>query len=68
MNSALLRYEMQRKGLSMRQLCEILNISKSAFWRKCTGKSEFKQSEISKMIQVLDLKEPERIFFADEVS
>lgn len=68
MNSALLRYEMQRKGLSMRQLCEILNISKSAFWRKCTGKSEFKQSEISKMIQVLDLKEPERIFFADGVS
>ena len=65
MNSALLRYEMQRKGLSMRQLCEILNISKSAFWRKCTGKSEFKQSEISKMIQVLDLKGAERIWFAD---
>ena len=68
MNKALLRYEMDLHGVTTEQMAEALGISRSAFWRKCNGVSEFRQSEIQKIIRVLDLQRPADIFFSDEVS
>lgn len=68
MNKALLRYEMAKKGIAVEQMAKILGISRSAFWKKCNGISEFKQYEIKKMIEVLQPEDPVAIFFADEVS
>lgn len=68
MNKELLRYEMARHGISVDEMTQRLGISRSAFWKKCTGISEFRQSEIAKMIEILDLKNPAEIFFAEEVS
>lgn len=68
MNKELLRYEMARHGISVDEMTQRLGISRSAFWKKCTGVSEFKQSEIAKIIEILDLKNPADIFFAGEVS
>jgi len=45
-NKALLEYYMKVNGKSISDMCEILGISRSAFYRKCNGISEFTQSEI----------------------
>ena len=64
MNKALLEYRMSEQGKSISDMCEMLNISRSAFYRKCNGKSEFTISEIKKIIDFLHLDSPMEIFFA----
>lgn len=64
MNKALLEYEMSVKNISIGAMCEILGISRSAFYRKCNGKSEFTRVEIQKVVEVLQLDSPMDIFFA----
>lgn len=68
MNKALLEYEMKRKNMSIGNMCESLGMSRSAFYRKCTGKSEFTQSEIQGIVDLLNLDTPVNIFFASKVS
>lgn len=63
-----LEYEIKSKGVTIEKLCKDLNISRSAFYRKCNGKSEFTQSEIQKIIDYLHIDSPMGIFFADKVS
>ena len=65
MNKALLEYEMTEKGKSISDMCDMLNISRSAFYRKCNGKSEFTMSEIKKIVDFLNLSSPVEIFFAN---
>lgn len=65
MNKALLEYEMKRKGITAIQLSEYLGIDRSTFSKKCNGQSEFKQSEIQRIIQYLGIDDPTPIFFAD---
>ena len=64
MNKALLEYKMAEAGKSISDMCEMLGISRSAFYRKCNGKSEFTQSEIQKIVDYLALESPMAIFFA----
>lgn len=64
MDKALLKYEMSKKGVAIDDLCKKLNMSRSAFYRKCNGKSEFTQSEIQAIVDLLNLESPVAIFFA----
>ena len=68
MNKALLEYEMKLKGKSISDMCSMLNISRSAFYRKCNGISEFTLSEIQKIVDFLELNSPVEIFFTQKVS
>jgi ACT domain-containing protein len=68
MNKALLEYEMRVNNLNVGEMCKKLGMSRSAFYRKCNGISEFTQSEMQKIIEILDLKDPCVIFFSKEVS
>ena len=68
MDKALLQYKMRTKGKNISDMCEMLGISRSAFYRKCNGKSEFTISEIRKIVDFLGLDSPVEIFFAKEVS
>ena len=68
MNKARLEYEMNLRGVSRSKLCEILGISRSAFYRKCNGISEFTQGEIQKIVDFLNLETPMGIFFEVKVS
>ena len=68
MDKALLEYEMCKKGISKANMCEILGMSRSAFYRKCTGQSEFTQREIQRIVEVLELDSPVPIFFSNKVS
>ena len=65
MNKALLEYKMNENGKSIVDMCNVLNISRSAFYRKCNGKSEFTMSEIKKIVEFLKLDSPMEIFFAN---
>ena len=64
MNKALLEYEMNKNNISIGAMCEKLGISRSAFYRKCNGLSEFKQSEIKTIVELLKLESPTDIFFS----
>lgn len=65
MNKVLLEYEIKRKGYTIERMCKELGISRSAFFRKCNGSSEFKEGEIAKIMKLLELKSPMGIFFAN---
>lgn len=67
-NAARLKYEMEVRHISVEDLCRELDISKSAYYRKINGKSEFTHSEIVKICEVLELDSPVGIFFAEKVS
>ncbi len=64
MNKALLEYKMKENGKSISDMCKMLEISRSAFYRKCNGKSEFTLIEIQKIVVYLNLDSPVDIFFA----
>lgn len=68
MNKALLEYKMKEKGKSISDMHNMLGISRSAFYRKCNGKSEFTHSEIQKVVDYLELDSPMDIFFTHKVS
>lgn len=68
MNKTVLLQEIKKHGKTIERLCADLGFSRSAFYRKCNGKSEFTQSEIQKIVDYLDLKSPMGIFFAEKVS
>ena len=63
MDKALLEYEMNKRNVTIAEMCNVLGISRSAFYRKCTGKSEFTQSEIQTIVDYLKLESPVGIFF-----
>ena len=63
-----LREEMNKKGVSVNDMCRELNMSRSAFYRKSHGKTEFTRSEIERIVDYLGIGSPVQIFFAKEVS
>ncbi|WP_313347436.1 helix-turn-helix domain-containing protein [Lacrimispora sp.] len=63
-----LEYEMKSKGITIEVLCKSLGISRSAFYRKCNGLSNFTQNEIQQIVDFLGLKSPMGIFFKENVS
>lgn len=68
MDSVELEIAMKRKGISSEKLSEIIGISRSAFYRKMKGQSEFTQGEIQRIVDALELDSPMGIFFATKVS
>ena len=64
MDKALLKYEMSKKGVTVSDICKKLGISANSFYRKSNGISEFKQSEIQAIVDLLGLESPMAIFFA----
>ena len=68
MDKAKLMYEMAKRKVSIQDMCAKLGMSRSAFYRKCNGISEFTQGEIQSIVDILDLDSPMGIFFAEKVS
>lgn len=68
MDALKLKYVIQSHGYSVEEISKKLGISRTAFYRKCNGKSEFVQSEIQKLIELLEIDNPVEIFFAHKVS
>ena len=70
MNIRELKAQMIRADKSAEQLCAETGISKSAWYRKINGSSEFTQGEIMTLRQALNLDDHQTalIFFNEEVS
>lgn len=68
MNRAKLEYEMAVRGVSTQELCSAIGISRSTYYRKCNGTSEFTLGEIQRIVDLLGLKSPMGIFFDAKVS
>lgn len=68
MNRAKLEYEMKIRNITTEMLCEAIGMSRSAFWRKKTGASQFTQKEIVDIVNYLHLESPMGVFFDPEVS
>ena len=70
MNSKELKVQMIRKNKSVDELCATIGISRSAWFRKVGGVSEFTQSKIACLRKELDLDDQQiiMIFFEKEVS
>ena len=70
MNSRELKAQMVRRGMSVDQLCEIIKISRTSWFRKVAGTSLFTQGEISGIRNALNLDDQQvlDIFFSKEVS
>lgn len=65
MDKALLEYEMKKAHITADELCRRMNISRSAFYRKCNGISDFTLTEINQIVDILGLETPMDIFFAN---
>lgn len=70
MNTRELKAQMIRKDKSVDQLCAAIGISRSAWFRKTCGESQFTQGEISGLRKELGLDDQQtiQIFFDDDVS
>lgn len=64
MNPEKLSEVMREKGITINQMCREIGISRKAFWAKRTGRTEFKQSEIAKVIELLGRENGTAIFFS----
>lgn len=63
-----LEYEMKSRHVTAEKMCEDLGISRSAFYRKCNGITQFTLKEMTEIVEYLGLSSPMGIFFADKVS
>lgn len=63
-----LEYEMKSRGITIEKLCSDLHMSRSAFYRKCNGITQFTQGEIQSIVDYIGLESPMGIFFIEKVS
>lgn len=68
MNYERLKLAMDKKGVTDKMMYTQLGISRSAFYRKCRGITEFTQREIQRIVDYLQLESPMGIFFDEKVS
>lgn len=70
MNVNLLKAQIALKGKKVSDITKLLKISKSAIYRKLSGKSDFTRKEILLLINFLDINTDKamEIFFSEKVS
>lgn len=63
-----LEYEMKSRGITIEKMCKDIHMSRSAFYRKCNGITQFTQGEIQSIVDYIGLESPMGIFFTEKVS
>ncbi len=63
-----LEYEMRSRGISIEKMCADIHMSRSTFYRKCNGITQFTQREIQSIVDYIGLDSPMGIFFTEKVS
>lgn len=63
-----LEYEMKSRGITIEKMCTDIHMSRSAFYRKCNGITQFTQGEIQTIVDYIGLDSPMGIFFTEKVS
>jgi len=67
-NSEALKEEIQKNGLTCKEFADLLGITRQGLYNKLNNKRDFRQSEISRCIEILHLskKQIDEIFFNHE--
>jgi predicted transcriptional regulator len=60
--------QIARKGLRKMDVAKALNIDVSTLYRKVENDGDFDRDQINTLIDLLDIKDPKPIFFADELT
>lgn len=60
--------QIARKGLRKMDVAKALNIDVSTLYRKIENDGDFDRDQINTLIDLLDIKDPKPIFFADELT
>ena len=60
--------QIARKGLRKMDVAKALNINVSTLYRKVENDGDFDRDQINTLIDLLDIKDPKPIFFADELT
>ena len=60
------RTAVRKAGLTMTAVARFMGLDKVTLYRKLSGKSEFKRSEIQICKELLNLKDIDSVFFADK--
>lgn len=68
MDKLRLEYELKRNGKSNEDVCAILGISRTTFYRKMNGESEFTLVELQRIAEIIGTETMTEIFFAKKVS
>lgn len=63
-----LQAQMVLKGINGSDLAKKIGISESTLYRKMGNNGDFSRKEIAKIISILEIENPEDIFFADELA
>lgn len=63
-----LKAQMALLGVTAKDLAKELDINEATFYRKMQRDGDFTRKEINTIIQVLQITNPEEIFFAEELA
>lgn len=67
MNANLLRGKIAEEGLTQSRLAKAIGISENSLSRKLLGKREFRLSEVVDICNILNIENPEKIFFDGKI-
>lgn len=62
------RAALARKGMTRKELAEMLGINEVTLYRKLKRGGDFTREEINTMIEALDIDDPGKIFFAPQLT
>lgn len=60
-----LQAQMALKGVNAKEVAEAIDINIATFYRRLNNNGNFTRTDIQKMINFLDIKNPDEIFFAE---
>lgn len=60
--------QMILRNIKGKELSQMLNISESTLYRKINANGDFSRDEINKLIEILNIDNPEDIFFVKELA
>lgn len=63
-----LQAQMVLMGMNAKEVSAAIGINETTFYRKMNNDGDFSRKEIVQLVKVLNIEEPMRIFFADELA
>lgn len=62
------RAQMARCGMTQKDIAAALNINEATLYRKIKRGGDFTRSEITTLIELMNIEDPAAIFFAQELA
>jgi transcriptional regulator with XRE-family HTH domain len=63
-----LQAQMVLKGITGKEMAARMGINEGTLYRKMGNDGDFSRSEITKIMEILDIEDPSEIFFAEQLA